>query len=111
MAHFYAHQQTIVAQNEDAFPEHASNIYIVVADIVDKSGNRLEKFAALCYPGMLPGLAMSFNYKGLVFTVNTLVPKETFDYGTRKKQHFLHRKISRRFDDVAEIHSFQLDFS
>lgn len=55
-----------------------------MADIVDKSGNRLEKFAALSYPGMLPGLAMGCNYKGIAFTVNTLVPKETFDYGTRK---------------------------
>lgn len=74
--------ETIVAQNEDAFPEHANNVYIIVADIIDKSGNRLEKFAALSYPGMLPGLAMGFNYKGLAFTINTLVPRETFDYGT-----------------------------
>ncbi len=56
-----------------------------MAEIVDKNGNRLENFAALCYPGMLPGLAMSFNYQGLVFTVNTLVPKEILDYGTRKR--------------------------
>lgn len=56
-----------------------------MADIVDKSGNRLEKYAALSYPGMLPGVAMSFNHKGLVFTINTLVPKITLDNGTRKK--------------------------
>lgn len=79
------YRQIIVAQNEDAFPEHANNIYIVVADIVDKSGKRLEKFSALCYPGMLPGVAMGYNYKGLVFTINTLVPRNTFDNGTRKK--------------------------
>lgn len=82
---FFFYWQTIVAQNEDAFPEHANNIYILVADIIDKSGNRIEKFAALSYPGMLPGLAMGYNHKGLVFTVNTLVPKCTFDNGTRKK--------------------------
>lgn len=34
---------------------------------------------------MLPGLAMGFNFKGLAFTVNTLVPKETLVNGTRKK--------------------------
>ncbi|KAG4065895.1 hypothetical protein HA402_012573 [Bradysia odoriphaga] len=95
--------ETIVAQNEDAFPEHANNIYIIVADIVDKSGNRLEKFAALSYPGMLPGLAMGFNYKGLVFTMNTLVPKETFDYGTPR--FFITRALlaAANHDEVMNI--------
>lgn len=45
----------------------------------------MEKYAALCYPGMLPGVAMSCNYKGVVFTINTLVPELTLDKGTRKK--------------------------
>lgn len=38
---------------------------------------------------MLPGLAMGFNSKGVVFTVNTLVPKETLVTGTRKKTNIL----------------------
>ncbi|KAJ6625694.1 hypothetical protein Bhyg_16180 [Pseudolycoriella hygida] len=86
-------EEMIMAHNEDAFPEHADNVYIVVVDIFDKSGNKFEKFAALCYPGMLPGLAMSFNDKGLVFTINTLVPKSTFEIGTPR--FFLTRALLR----------------
>lgn len=67
----------------------------------------MEKFAALSYPGMLPGLAMSFNHKGLVFAVNTLVPKETVDLGSRKKQ----KNKSSRIDSEKFLKQFQLAFS
>lgn len=71
---------------------------------MDKSGNRLEKFAALCYPGMLPGLAMGFNCNGVVFTINTLVPKLTLDNGTRKKFTVL-KILSATESSITKIES------
>jgi len=56
----------------------------VSAEILGEHGEKLEKFTTLTYAGHLPGYTMGYNEHGLIYTVNTLFPKETLPGRTRK---------------------------
>ena len=79
--------QILLGQNEDAWPENINRFYVVVADVIDKDGKPLEKFASLSHSGLLPGYSMGCNGHGIVHSINTLVPKSVFPQGTRKRTH------------------------
>jgi len=51
---------------------------------MDENGKKLEKFATLCYPCVLPGGAMGYNENGLFHSVNSLVPKNVCPKKTRE---------------------------
>jgi hypothetical protein len=61
-----------------------NNVYIVGAEVLGEDGEVLEKFTTLTYAGHLPGYTMGFNAAGLVYSVNTIYPKETFSARTRE---------------------------
>jgi hypothetical protein len=75
--------QVIIGHTEDACPEFLNNVYIVSAEILGDQGEKLEKFTTLTYAGHLPGYTMGYNEHGLVYTVNTLFPKENLPGKTR----------------------------
>jgi hypothetical protein len=76
--------QVLLAQNEDGWPENVNRFYVVVAEIIDETGNRIEKFASLSYSGLLPGYSMGCNASGTAHCINTLVAKNRFPQGSRK---------------------------
>jgi hypothetical protein len=75
----------LIGHNEDAAPSFEGKTYLVRAQIRGKPG-----FAAVCYPGFLPGNAFGFNRAGVCFSVDNVRPK-----GVRVGigRHFLARSL------------------
>ncbi|PSN46475.1 hypothetical protein C0J52_06877 [Blattella germanica] len=70
----------LLGHNEDARPEVLGHYYLVSAHIVNSAPQgrwkvKEEHFTSLCYAGYLPGLTMSFNQHGFIFTCNSIRPK------------------------------------
>lgn len=71
----------VLGHTEDAFSETLNHFYILAAHIIPTEEDRNkgaveERFASLCYAGQLPGYTMGFTEHGLVFSINTLSPRD-----------------------------------
>jgi hypothetical protein len=83
--------KVLIGHNEDAIPEFLNHWYMVKAHIedVDRDGpggkHVEERFAALCYAGMLPGFCLGYNRHGLAYSVNILCPQELAAHGLREQ--------------------------
>ncbi len=62
-----------MGHTEDAMSEILNHVYIVSAEIIDDSGQLLEKFTTFSYAGHLMGYTMGFNEE-MIYSVNTLFP-------------------------------------
>ncbi|KAH9523697.1 hypothetical protein Btru_040674 [Bulinus truncatus] len=94
----------ILGHNEDCDPKIKKCGYMVSVRILDDQGiKELESFTAYCYPGVLPGTAVSFNRHGMLFTVNGLYAD--FVVETAPPRQFLNRSIikARSFDEAIEL--------
>jgi len=82
--------QTLLGHTEDAMTEILNNVYIVQAEILDQEDHIVEEFTSFSYAGHLMGYTMGFNPHGMVYSVNTLFPKEIHQSGTRNYAFIKH---------------------
>jgi hypothetical protein len=60
------------------------NFFIVCVQVIDESGEVIEDFSTLTYPGYLPGFTSGYNKHGIVYSCNTICPRRTFARRSRK---------------------------
>ncbi len=77
--------KAVFAHNEDGSPIYDQQMYLVRLEVVGK-----PPFAALCYPGFLPGNAFGFNSEGICFSVNNILAKRIV---TGLGRHFIARSL------------------
>lgn len=65
-------KSAVFAHNEDGSPIYHGQMYLVRIEVQGS-----HPFAALCYPGFLPGNAFGFNSEGICFSANSIIPKGT----------------------------------
>jgi len=70
-----AGQGPIFGHNEDGSPESFGRIFMVHVEIPPSNSSDGENFAALCYPGSLPGRCFGFSYSGFAWSMNSTSPK------------------------------------
>lgn len=80
----FCFQKILLGHTEDALAEIKGHIYIVSAEILSDSDEKvvLEKFTTLCYAGTLMGYTMGYNSHGMIYSVNTIFPT-VYTKGTR----------------------------
>lgn len=86
----------ILGHTEDAHADNLGHFYFVSAHIIEdipqgKWKTREERFVSLCYPGLLPGFTMNYNYHGLVYTINVIHAREL--YSAKTPEYFLCRAL------------------
>ncbi|XP_013091303.2 beta-alanyl-dopamine/carcinine hydrolase-like isoform X2 [Biomphalaria glabrata] len=94
----------ILGHNEDCDPKIKKYGYMVSVRILDEQGVReLESFTSYCYPGVLPGTAVSFNRYGMVFTIDGLYTDYIIE--TAPPRQFLNRSIikAHSLDELIEL--------
>ncbi|OXA46807.1 uncharacterized protein LOC110855867 [Folsomia candida] len=84
-------KELVLGHTEDAGPELVNNVFIVSAEIVNSSGEKIEKFTTLTYAGCLPGYTMGFNEYGFIHSVNTLYPLRTLN--NKSPRSFIARSL------------------
>ncbi|XP_065219745.1 beta-alanyl-dopamine/carcinine hydrolase [Planococcus citri] len=100
--------QAILGHTEDAYADSLSHFYFVSAHIIcDEPQGKWkvseERFVSLCYAGHLPGFTMSYNYDGLVYSINVIYAKELF--APKTPEFFLCRALltAKNVTDVENI--------
>lgn len=93
-----------MGHTEDALRQITNNFYIISAEILsdDGSSSILEKFTSLVYPGTLPGGTMGYNDHGIIYSMNSIFPKNTFP--KRTPHLFLTRSAlaARNMNEILE---------
>jgi hypothetical protein len=85
----------LIGHNEDGEPAFRGNMYLVRARVEGEPA-----FAALLYPGFLPGNAFGLNTRGICFCVDDVNPRQTI---VGVGRHFLARSLlgARSLDDAV----------
>mmetsp|Transcript_7155 Transcript_7155/g.13543 ORF Transcript_7155/g.13543 Transcript_7155/m.13543 type:complete len:377 (-) Transcript_7155:102-1232(-) len=89
--------------NEDWSEAVKPFMYIVAYDSLDSRKANFVECAGFCYPGMVPGSAMSFNKHGIFYTQNAMFPSHSRNSGLLS--NFVNRNACEQssWQGVAEV--------